>query len=153
MFFQARSHIAQAHPHLKTLNPPASASWVLLDGSEWVGSAGTSLSYPPPPRPVVGKHRDGQLHHFPQHAHGSKTVSGTYVQGAPGGTVGLLAGSSAGPPQGPLLKLWVEKNGAPSAAVSQVPEAATVRCFDMTENGRIIVTGSGDCASVYHIKY
>ncbi|XP_031205071.1 LOW QUALITY PROTEIN: transducin-like enhancer protein 6 [Mastomys coucha] len=39
------------------------------------------------------------------------------------------------------------------AKLFQVPEAATVRCFDMTENGRIIVTGSGDCASVYHIKY
>ncbi|XP_052020701.1 transducin-like enhancer protein 6 [Apodemus sylvaticus] len=38
------------------------------------------------------------------------------------------------------------------AKLFQVPEAATVRCLDMTENGRLIVTGSGSCASVYHIK-
>ncbi|XP_028627520.1 transducin-like enhancer protein 6 isoform X2 [Grammomys surdaster] len=35
----------------------------------------------------------------------------------------------------------------------QVPEAATIRCLDMAENGRLIVTGSGDCASVYHIMH
>ncbi|XP_029338361.1 transducin-like enhancer protein 6 isoform X2 [Mus caroli] len=39
------------------------------------------------------------------------------------------------------------------AKLFQVPEVGSVRCFDMTENGRLIVTGSGDCASVYHIKY
>ncbi|XP_029398273.1 transducin-like enhancer protein 6 [Mus pahari] len=39
------------------------------------------------------------------------------------------------------------------AKLFQVPEATTIRCFDMTENGRLMVTGSGDCASVYHIKY
>ncbi|XP_076775359.1 transducin-like enhancer protein 6 [Arvicanthis niloticus] len=39
------------------------------------------------------------------------------------------------------------------AKLFQVPEAAPVRCLDMTENGRLLVTGSGDCASVYHIKY
>ncbi|GAB1295413.1 Transducin-like enhancer protein 6 [Apodemus speciosus] len=38
------------------------------------------------------------------------------------------------------------------AKLFQVPEAATVRCLDVTENGRLIVTGSGSCASVYHIK-
>ncbi|KAL6063168.1 hypothetical protein STEG23_037820 [Scotinomys teguina] len=35
----------------------------------------------------------------------------------------------------------------------QVPEAATVTCCDVTANGRLVVTGSGDCASVYQIKY
>ncbi|MEJ1269661.1 transducin-like enhancer of split 6 [Cricetulus griseus] len=35
----------------------------------------------------------------------------------------------------------------------QVPEVATVTCCDVTANGRLIVTGSGDCASVYKIKY
>uniref|UniRef100_F1LXS4 TLE family member 6, subcortical maternal complex member n=1 Tax=Rattus norvegicus TaxID=10116 RepID=F1LXS4_RAT len=39
------------------------------------------------------------------------------------------------------------------AKLFQVPEAAAVRCFDITENSRLIVTGSGDCASIYHIKY
>ncbi|OBS76181.1 hypothetical protein A6R68_17377 [Neotoma lepida] len=39
------------------------------------------------------------------------------------------------------------------AKLFQVPEAATVTCCDVTANGRLIVTGSGDCASVYEIKY
>uniref|UniRef100_A0A8C6IG43 Transducin-like enhancer protein 6 n=1 Tax=Mus spicilegus TaxID=10103 RepID=A0A8C6IG43_MUSSI len=39
------------------------------------------------------------------------------------------------------------------AKLFQVPEVGPVRCFDMTENGRLIITGSRDCASVYHIKY
>ena len=39
------------------------------------------------------------------------------------------------------------------AKLFQVPEAATVRCYGMTENGGLIITGSRDCASVYHIKY
>lgn len=39
------------------------------------------------------------------------------------------------------------------AKIFQVPESATVTCCDVTANGRLIVTGSGDCASVYQIKY
>ncbi|CAH6779208.1 Tle6 [Phodopus roborovskii] len=35
----------------------------------------------------------------------------------------------------------------------QVPETATVTCCDVTANNRLIVTGSGDCASVYQIEY
>ncbi|XP_012978350.1 transducin-like enhancer protein 6 isoform X2 [Mesocricetus auratus] len=35
----------------------------------------------------------------------------------------------------------------------QVPEAATVTCCDVTANDRLVVTGAGDCASVYQIKY
>lgn len=70
-------------------------------------------------------------------------------------TQGALGGCRPGPrrhPQGPILKLWV-RNRAHSAAVSQVPEAATIRCLDVSENGRLIVTGSGDYASVYHVTY
>ncbi|XP_036032115.1 transducin-like enhancer protein 6 isoform X2 [Onychomys torridus] len=39
------------------------------------------------------------------------------------------------------------------AKLFQVPESATVTCCDVTANGRLIITGSGDCASVYQIKY
>ena len=38
-------------------------------------------------------------------------------------------------------------------AVTQVPEAAAVTCCDVTANSKLIVTGSGYCASVYQIKY
>ncbi|XP_049979554.1 transducin-like enhancer protein 6 [Alexandromys fortis] len=37
--------------------------------------------------------------------------------------------------------------------VFQVPEAAAVTCCDVTANSKLIVTGSGYCASVYQIKY
>ncbi|XP_038175427.1 transducin-like enhancer protein 6 isoform X3 [Arvicola amphibius] len=35
----------------------------------------------------------------------------------------------------------------------QVPETAAVTCCDVTANSKLIVTGSGYCASVYQIKY
>ncbi|KAL1783773.1 transducin-like enhancer protein 6 isoform X1 [Sigmodon hispidus] len=39
------------------------------------------------------------------------------------------------------------------AKLFQVPEIATITCCDVAANGKLVVTGSGDCASVYQIKY
>ncbi|XP_055463577.1 transducin-like enhancer protein 6 isoform X2 [Psammomys obesus] len=39
------------------------------------------------------------------------------------------------------------------AKLLQVREAGSVTCCDVIDNGKLVVTGCGDCASVYQIKY
>lgn len=96
----------------------------------------------------MGERGNGQPCHRSQHAGRSEAVPGSPVQGG------------THPHRGQFSVLGVEElagsggsHGLTQPAVTQVPEVATVTCCDVTANGRLIVTGSGDCASVYKIKY
>lgn len=64
------------------------------------------------------------------------------------GTLGDLAvrGSSADRAQS-------RNPGLTRCVITQAPEAASVSCCAVTDDGRLVFTGSGDCASVYHINY